>query len=282
MDIFKMIRRAEWSCRKHFTREGTPFACAFLAAVTILTAGAANVGHFTVIADGEEKQVVTTTVRPERVISEAGVTMGEYDEYIIETDAGGGTSIRVIRAVPVSVELGGASRTFMTGKLTVGSLLDGLGLAREKYVVSHDDDTPITGGLVIKLRTHEEIAAEEAAVEEAERRRILMAEGPVVETSRGAMRYTKKYVMEATAYIPTDGSPEGLTAMGIPARRGIVAVDPRVIPLGTRVFVPGYGLALAADTGGAIKGYKIDLCMESYDEAMDFGRRDIEVYVLAQ
>ena len=87
--------------------------------------------------------------------------------------------------------------------------------------------------------------------------------------------------MEATAYLPTDGSPSGSTAMGIAAERGIVAVDPNVIPLGTRVYIPGYGEALAADTGGAIRGHKIDLCMEDYGEAMEFGRRDITVYVLS-
>lgn len=102
----------------------------------------------------------------------------------------------------------------------------------------------------------------------------------VVETVNGYLPYLQVMEMEATAYLPTDGSGEGLTAMGIPATYGIVAVDPSVIPLGTRVYIPGYGEALAADTGGAIYGYKIDLCMENYYEAMDFGRRYVTVFVL--
>ena len=102
----------------------------------------------------------------------------------------------------------------------------------------------------------------------------------VIETERGLVPYTQMYGMEATAYLPTDGSPEGLTAMGIPATYGVVAVDPDVIPLGSRVYIPGYGEAIAADTGGAIYGYRIDLCMESYGEAMDFGRRNVTVFVL--
>uniref|UniRef100_UPI003864B31E 3D domain-containing protein n=1 Tax=Anaerovibrio slackiae TaxID=2652309 RepID=UPI003864B31E len=53
-----------------------------------------------------------------------------------------------------------------------------------------------------------------------------------------------------------------------------------VIPLGTKVYIPGYGTAVAADTGGAIRGNKIDLCMESYGEAINFGRRPVEVYIL--
>jgi len=101
-----------------------------------------------------------------------------------------------------------------------------------------------------------------------------------VETSRGAMRYSRVEMMEASAYLPTDGSSSGITATGISARRGVVAVDPAVIPLGTRVYVPGYGVALAADVGGAIVGRRIDLCMEDYGEAMGFGRRSVEVYVL--
>lgn len=103
---------------------------------------------------------------------------------------------------------------------------------------------------------------------------------PVVQTERGAVQYDKCITMEASAYLPSDGGGSGITATGAVARHGIVAVDPRVIPLGTKVFIPGYGIAVAADTGGAIKGQRIDLCMESYHDAIQFGRRDISVYVL--
>ncbi len=114
---------------------------------------------------------------------------------------------------------------------------------------------------------------EEAPVEEAPPENV-------VETSRGYEAYSQVMGMEATAYLPTDGSAEGITAMGIPATYGIVAVDPAIIPLGSRVYIPGYGEALAADTGGAIYGYRIDLCMEDYYQAMDFGRRTVTVFVL--
>jgi len=102
----------------------------------------------------------------------------------------------------------------------------------------------------------------------------------VVDTSRGSMRFSRVMAMEASAYLPTDGSVEGITATGVPARRGIVAVDPDVIPLGTRVYVQGYGLATAADVGGAIVGNRIDLCMENDSEAWRFGRRSVKVYIL--
>jgi 3D (Asp-Asp-Asp) domain-containing protein len=88
--------------------------------------------------------------------------------------------------------------------------------------------------------------------------------------------------MEATAYTADTATayPTGYTATGILAREGVVAVDPHVIPLGTTVFVPGYGIAIAADTGGAIIGNRIDLCMDKYGDAVNFGRRTVQVYIL--
>lgn len=96
----------------------------------------------------------------------------------------------------------------------------------------------------------------------------------------GLRSYSQVLHMEATAYLPYDGDGNGYTALGLPARHGVVAVDPNIIPLGTRLYIPGYGEAIAADTGGAINGYTIDLCMESYTEAIAFGRRGVDVYIL--
>ncbi|CUH95451.1 hypothetical protein P22_1522 [Propionispora sp. 2/2-37] len=125
----------------------------------------------------------------------------------------------------------------------------------------------------------EEVMAEKI-IEPSTPKIIRVGTRDTVETSRGAMRFRRTEVMEATAYNPWDGSGAGITATGIRARHGIVAVDPDVIPLGSRVFIPGYGLALAADTGGAIVGNRIDLCMDAYSEAIAFGRRTVKVYVL--
>jgi len=86
--------------------------------------------------------------------------------------------------------------------------------------------------------------------------------------------------MVATAYVAGCYGCSGITALGLPAGHGIVAVDPRFIPLGTKLYVPGYGKALAGDTGGAIKGRRIDLGFNSLAAAIQFGRRQIKVYVL--
>jgi 3D (Asp-Asp-Asp) domain-containing protein len=92
------------------------------------------------------------------------------------------------------------------------------------------------------------------------------------------------YTMEATAYTAwtATSNPTGRTASGTQAGYGVVAVDPHVIRLGSHVFVPGYGLAVASDTGGAIVGNRIDLCMESVRDAIIFGRRPVKVYVVAE
>lgn len=95
----------------------------------------------------------------------------------------------------------------------------------------------------------------------------------------------KTIVMKATAYDPSAGS---MTASGTRARVGAVAVDPRVIPLGTKLYIESadgfksYGYAVAEDTGGAIKGNRIDLFYGSNAEANRFGRRNVVVHVLAK
>jgi len=97
-------------------------------------------------------------------------------------------------------------------------------------------------------------------------------------------RVWKTLTLEATAYYPgpEDTWPytSGYTASGLKAGYGVAAVDPRVIWLKTPLYVEGYGYAIAADRGGAIKGSKIDLCFDTYEEAVQFGRKKIKVYLL--
>ncbi len=98
------------------------------------------------------------------------------------------------------------------------------------------------------------------------------------------MMVTRIYNLLATGYYPgpEDCGPEadGLTANGMKAGYGVCAVDPRVIPLGTRLYVENYGYCIAADTGGAIKGNKIDLCFDKYSESSVYNPKFVKVYVL--
>lgn len=101
-------------------------------------------------------------------------------------------------------------------------------------------------------------------------------------TPGGEYEYTNVITMEATAYSAQQPSLSNYTSLGNRAVYGVVAVDPNVIPLGTWVYVEGYGKALASDTGGAIKGNKIDLCYNTVKECYSFGRRDVKVYILSE
>ncbi len=102
--------------------------------------------------------------------------------------------------------------------------------------------------------------------------------------------YSRVLTVTATAYDPSPATNAGYskTAYGLTPQYGVVAVDPRVIPLGTRLYIESsdggaswvYGYCIAGDTGGAIKGNKVDLCYNTRAECIQFGRRSATVYVL--
>ncbi len=98
------------------------------------------------------------------------------------------------------------------------------------------------------------------------------------------VRFLKAFKMRATAYEPgpisCGASADGYTCLGLRATKGIVAVDPHVIPFWTKVYVEGYGYAVAGDSGSAIKGQRIDVCFDTYAEAIAWGVRNVKVYIL--
>lgn len=111
---------------------------------------------------------------------------------------------------------------------------------------------------------------------EARPRRVLVG--------TGARPDRKTMVLEATAYTPgpesCGPSADGVTALGLKAGYGVVAVDPSRIPLGTRLYIEGYGLAVAGDVGGEIRGDRIDLGFDDIETARLFGRRKVKVHIL--
>ena len=90
----------------------------------------------------------------------------------------------------------------------------------------------------------------------------------------------KTLTMESTAYYGHGTTALGLKPVRNPNGLSTIAVDPNVIPLGTKVYVSGYGVAIAADTGGAIKGNIIDVFLNSYEECYSWGRRQVTVQIL--
>lgn len=99
-----------------------------------------------------------------------------------------------------------------------------------------------------------------------------------------ASNTNKEMTVIATAYTAYCNGCSGTTAYGIDLRANpnqkVIAVDPNVIPLGTKVWVEGYGVAIAGDTGGAIKGNKIDVFIPSHEDALDWGVKKVKVKIL--
>lgn len=101
---------------------------------------------------------------------------------------------------------------------------------------------------------------------------VLGVEGSAFGQPQAPQAYRLK--VDAVAY-----SLPGSTALGVPVQRGVVAVDPKLIPLGTRLHVPGYGRGLAADVGYAIRGRIIDLWFPTTAKARQWGRRTVTITV---
>jgi uncharacterized protein YabE (DUF348 family) len=106
---------------------------------------------------------------------------------------------------------------------------------------------------------------------------------PIQVASRGSGNGKEIYVT-STAYTASCNGCSGTTATGVNLHANpnakVIAVDPRVIPLGSKVYVDGYGYAIASDTGGAIKGNKIDVFFPSKSDAYRWGRKTVKIKVL--
>ncbi len=165
------------------------------------------------------------------------------------------------------------SRDVSPGHIQAGSK-GAPGVLTTTYRVGYVNDKATSYKLVSKVVTKAPTDNETLAG-------IRTREARALPSRSGTYNRMRSMNMVATGYSPYEGSSQGLTANGMHAGYGLVAVDRRVIRLGTRLYVEGYGYAVAADTGGAIKGNRIDLGHTTYREASNVGRRRVKVWVLA-
>lgn len=240
-----------------------------------------------VYVDGEYNVYSRPAETVGQFLQEVGVQLGPLDKVSpdVTTPMEPGLIIRVVRVrqeerertAPVAYDtLLWAEPKWVEGE--TGQLRAGKeGVERQRMLLTYEDDQ-LVNTFVSERTVIEQPVAEIIGVGT----RILVHS---METPAGVIRYTDVLKMEATAYYPGPESTgiwaDGITSTGLRAGHGIIAVDPRVIPLGTEVYVPGYGIAVAGDIGGAIKGDIIDLAFDTYREAIHYGRRPVDVYILA-
>lgn len=126
------------------------------------------------------------------------------------------------------------------------------------------------------------VSGDEDEVQEVDYQPVTVAS--ISDSSPPAVMGTMEMTVTATAYTAYCPGCSGTTAIGIDLRSNpdqkVIAVDPNVIPLGSRVWVEGYGEAIAGDTGGAIKGNKIDVFIPSHDDALQWGVKKVKIKVL--
>lgn len=237
-----------------------------------------------IAADGQLHEIRTTETSVQALLDMVGLTVGTDDKVVPEVNArlSGEDTIRVIR-VTYDHTTETEAVAFKTVRKSDPSMDQGTtrvarqgknGVLEKTIRRTYEDGKLVKRSVVGEKVTVQPIDAI-----------VHVGTRPLPKTVRASsgklLQYTSMKEMLATAYTPKDGSGAGITYTGIPAKKGVVAVDPRVIPLGSRLYIPGYGEAVAADTGSAIKGLRVDLCFESRQEALQFGRRVVKVYVLA-
>ena len=131
---------------------------------------------------------------------------------------------------------------------------------------------------IVKVGTGEQVDSQAAVP--------AIGDGVIVTAEGEVLTYSRAEQYKATAYTHTDAGCDMITATGTTVHIGTVAVDPTVIPYGTRMFIVTndgryvYGISTAEDCGGAIKGNRLDLYFPSYDECRRFGVRGCTVYFL--
>lgn len=235
-------------------------------------------------SDGAERQVTTTQSTVGATLKSAGIVVGPLDMVSPATSERprDGMRIQVVR-VSVNIEAKVQPIPFDTVRTFTKSLRPGQvkmtrdGVSGEKEVrfsVRYED------GHVVK-RTP---VGSRTVAKPVNKMVSIGSRGNYV--SRGEFQTRRVLRMQASAYEPgprsCGWSADGRTSCGLKAGYGVVAVDPRVIPLGSKLYVEGYGMALAGDTGRAIKGNRIDLGYNTYREAMRFGRRSVIVHILEE
>jgi uncharacterized protein YabE (DUF348 family) len=238
-----------------------------------------------VVVGGKEQEVWSTSTTVADFLSQQGITLSELDrvEPELKQTVTKDDVINVIRVEKVTdvVEepINFAVITKNDSNLEKGKqkvVTEGKeGLLSKHYEVILENGKEVSRKLVSEKKTKE-------------KKDKVVAMGTkviVAQVSRGTSEPSgKEFYVTSTAYTANCSGCSGRTATGINLRANpnikVIAVDPSVIPLGTKVYVEGYGYAIAADKGSAVKGYKIDVFFPSTSDAYRWGRKRVKIKIL--
>ena len=247
--------------------------------------------HAYVVVDGDAKAYYTQGNTVAEFLAEQNITLNELDTVTPSLDSVvyNGLIVRITRyAVTeeiVTEEIPFETQTRENSELLKGKTQTAVegenGTKEYVYQVTYENGVEVSRVLV-----EERIAKEPVTqIEEIGTKEPAPKKNLKVSSVSASLNYTDVFQVKATAYDPSAGT---RTATGQKAQVGIIAVDPDIIPLGTKLYVESadggkswvYGYCVAGDTGGAIQDYKIDLFFNTHQEAMNFGVRQANVYIL--
>ncbi|KKM09330.1 hypothetical protein SY88_19380 [Clostridiales bacterium PH28_bin88] len=228
-----------------------------------------------VTADGQTREVLTPPVEVANLLEQAGIALSPLDRVQpgLEEELQPGDRVVVTRVTTKDISET-RELSYTTEKRDDNTLERGIrkivrrgqkGLEKLLIRVTYEDGREVKREVVGREVVKQPVSQ-------------LIAMGTISLASRGGhtFRFREVRVMEATAYTHTGNT----TYTGVYPQVGMVAVDPAVIPLAQKLYVEGYGYAVARDIGSAIKGDRIDLFMETAKEALRWGRKKVKVYVL--
>jgi len=239
--------------------------------------------HLTLVDGGNEQQVWSTSATVADFLTQQGIKLNEFDRVepsLSETLQKDGV-INVIRVEKVTDVVEEPIQFAVITKKDEGlekgkqvTVTEG-----KQGIVSKEYEVILENGKEVSRK----IIGEQKLREKLDKVVAVGTKELDIQVSRGAETGTEFYV-NTTAYTAYCNGCSGRTATGFDLRANpgakVIAVDPRVIPLGTKVYVEGYGYAVAADTGGAIKGHKVDVFFPTKAEAFRWGVRKVKIKIL--
>lgn len=251
-----------------------------------------------VVDGGESKKIWTTPTSVELFLANQQIALGEHDELAgvtledrLSKDA---SKVEVVRIEKVKEQVE-APAEFEVEEKKDANLEKG-----KTKVLQEGQKGKMLRTYEVVMRNGEEVERNVVAEEvvDAPKNKVVAvgskqiaqakpANNTVVSRGNGSSSAPaggKEFYVEATAYTPYCTGCSGISAAGINLRANpnlrLIAVDPRVIPMGSKVWVEGYGYAIAGDTGGAIKGNRIDVLMQTKSQAYSWGRKKVKIKVM--